>query len=120
MFYDAWAENGSAKEVMKSDTLRLMAREVAEMVTKMPKLDWTQREYVRARLRRSVRRLLAKYGYHPILRKTLPSSRFGRLRWLGFFGRGDKWTDCCTFPLWKEQIRCEDRDETIPRRSRPG
>ncbi len=43
-FYDALAENGSAKEVMKSDQLRLMARELAEMVKKMPKLDWTQRE----------------------------------------------------------------------------
>ena len=41
-------------------------------------------------------------------------------RWLGFFGHDDKWTDCCTFPLWKEQIRCEDRDETIPLPSRPG
>lgn len=66
-FYDALAENGSAKEVMKSDTLRLMARELAEMVKKMPKLDWTQRESVRADLRRSVRRLLAKYGYPPDL-----------------------------------------------------
>src|SRR5207248_10845332 len=36
-FYDALAENGSAREVMKSDTLRLMARELAEMVKKMPK-----------------------------------------------------------------------------------
>lgn len=66
-FYDALAENGSAKEVMKSDTLRLMARELTEMVKKMPKLDWTQRESVRAGLRRSVRRLLAKYGYPPDL-----------------------------------------------------
>jgi type I restriction enzyme R subunit len=66
-FYDALAENGSAKEVMKSDTLRLMARELAEMVKKMPKLDWTQRESVRANLRRNVRRLLAKYGYPPDL-----------------------------------------------------
>jgi type I restriction enzyme, R subunit len=66
-FYDALAENGSAKEVMKSDTLRLMARELSEMVKKMPKLDWTQRESVRAGLRRSVRRLLAKYGYPPDL-----------------------------------------------------
>jgi type I restriction enzyme R subunit len=66
-FYDALAENGSAKEVMKSDTLRLMARELAEMVKKMPKLDWTQRESVRADLRRTVRRLLAKYGYPPDL-----------------------------------------------------
>jgi type I restriction enzyme R subunit len=66
-FYDALAENGSAKQVMKSDTLRLMARELAEMVKRMPKLDWTQRESVRADLRRSVRRLLAKYGYPPDL-----------------------------------------------------
>ncbi|UYV11954.1 MAG: type I restriction endonuclease subunit R [Phycisphaera sp.] len=66
-FYDALAENGSAKQVMKIDDLRLMARELSEMVKKMPKLDWTQRESVRAGLRRSVRRLLAKYGYPPDL-----------------------------------------------------
>lgn len=66
-FFDALAENGSAKSVMQSDTLRLMARELVEMVKKMPKLDWTQRESVRADLRRSVRRLLAKYGYPPDL-----------------------------------------------------
>lgn len=66
-FYDALAENGSAKEVMKSDQLRLMARALAEMVKKMPKLDWTQRESVRADLRRKVRRLLAMYGYPPDL-----------------------------------------------------
>ena len=66
-FYEALAENGSAKEVMKSDQLRLMARALAEMVKKMPKLDWTQRESVRADLRRKVRRLLAMYGYPPDL-----------------------------------------------------
>jgi type I restriction enzyme R subunit len=66
-FYDALAENGSAKEVMKSEQLRLMARALAEMVKKMPKLDWTQRESVRADLRRKVRRLLAMYGYPPDL-----------------------------------------------------
>ena len=66
-FYDALAENGSAKELMQSDQLRLMARALAEMVKKMPKLDWTQRESVRADLRRKVRRLLAMYGYPPDL-----------------------------------------------------
>ncbi len=66
-FYDALAENGSAKDLMELDTLRLMARELVEMVKRMPKLDWTQRESVRADLRRSVRRLLAKYGYPPDL-----------------------------------------------------
>ncbi len=42
------------------------------------------------------------------------------LGWLGFFGHEDycKWTDCCTFSLWKEQIRYEDQDETIPPHSR--
>ncbi|HEY8708510.1 MAG TPA: type I restriction enzyme endonuclease domain-containing protein [Burkholderiaceae bacterium] len=41
--------------------------ELTEMVKKMPKLDWTERESVRASLRRNVRRLLAKYGYPPDL-----------------------------------------------------
>ena len=66
-FYDALAENGSAREAMQNDTLRLMARGLAEMVKKMPRLDWTERESVRAGLRRSVRRLLARYGYPPDL-----------------------------------------------------
>ncbi len=66
-FYDALAENESAIEAMQSDTLRLMARELTEMVKKMPKLDWAQRESVRASLRRNVRRLLAQYGYPPDL-----------------------------------------------------
>ena len=66
-FYDALAENGSAREAMQNDTLRLMARELAEMVKQMPRLDWTERESVRAGLRRGVRRLLARYGYPPDL-----------------------------------------------------
>lgn len=48
------------------------------------------------------------------------STRSWFQRWLGFFGHEDKWTDCCTFPLWEEQIRCEDRDETMRPHSRPG
>ncbi len=66
-FYDALAENRSAREAMQSDTLCIMARKLTEMVKKMPKLDWTHRESVRASLRRNVRRLLAKYGYPPDL-----------------------------------------------------
>jgi type I restriction enzyme, R subunit len=66
-FYDAIAENESARQAMESDKLRLMARELAEMVKRLPKLDWSQRESVRADLRRQVRRLLARYGYPPDL-----------------------------------------------------
>lgn len=65
--YDALAENESAREVLKNDVLRLMARELAKMVKSMPTLDWTERESVRADLRRRVRRLLARYGYPPDL-----------------------------------------------------
>jgi len=54
-------------QALRSDTLRLMARELAKMVRRMPKLDWTERESVRAGLRRHVRRLLAKHGYSPDL-----------------------------------------------------
>lgn len=66
-FYDALAENGSARDAMKADDLRLMARKLTEMVSDLPKLDWTERESVRADLRRKVRRLLALYGYPPDL-----------------------------------------------------
>ena len=66
-FYDALADNASAGEVMQNDTLRLMARKLADMVKTMPTLDWTERESVRATLRRNVRRLLARYGYPPDL-----------------------------------------------------
>ena len=60
VFCDALGDNESAREV-------LQARELTEMARRMPMLDWTQRESVRATLRRSVRRLLAKYGYPPDL-----------------------------------------------------
>jgi type I restriction enzyme R subunit len=66
-FYDAIADNESARQAMENDKLRLMARELAEMVKRLPKLDWSQRESVRADLRRQVRRLLARYGYPPDL-----------------------------------------------------
>ena len=52
---------------MQNDALRLMARELSKMVKKLPRLDWTERESVRAGLRCSARRLLAKYGYPPDL-----------------------------------------------------
>jgi hypothetical protein len=40
-------------------------------------------------------------------------------RWLDKFGQGDKWIGLLYIPKWKEQIQCEDPDETIPLRSRP-
>ena len=64
-FYDALADNASAREVMQDDTLKLIARELADRIKAKASLDWTQRETVRADMRRTVRRLLTKYGYPP-------------------------------------------------------
>jgi type I restriction enzyme, R subunit len=64
-FYQALADNASAKENMQDDTLKLIARELAESIKRKATLDWTQRDTVRADMRRTVRRLLAKHGYPP-------------------------------------------------------
>lgn len=64
-FYQALADNTSAKEAMQDDTLKLIARELAESIKRKASLDWTQRDSVRADIRRTVRRLLAKYDYPP-------------------------------------------------------
>lgn len=64
-FYQALAENSSAKELMQDETLKIIARELAESIKRKASLDWTQRDTVRADMRRTVRRLLAKHGYPP-------------------------------------------------------
>jgi type I restriction enzyme, R subunit len=69
-FYKALADNESAKNLMQDVTLRLIARELAESIKRKATLDWTQRDSVRADIRRTVRRLLAKYGYPPDAQET--------------------------------------------------
>jgi type I restriction enzyme R subunit len=69
-FYTALADNASAREVMQDSTLKLIARELADRIRSKASLDWTQRETVRADMRRTVRRLLTKYGYPPDAQET--------------------------------------------------
>jgi type I restriction enzyme, R subunit len=64
-FYQALADNSSAREILQDEILKKIARELAESIKRKASLDWTQRETVRADMRRTVRRLLAKYGYPP-------------------------------------------------------
>ncbi len=64
-FYDALGANESAVQVLGDETLRDIARELVDTVKKNVKIDWTQRENVRANLRRLVKRILMKYGYPP-------------------------------------------------------
>ena len=64
-FYDALADNESAVEVLGSETLGIIARELVSTVRRNTTLDWTHKESVRARLRLLVKRILQKYGYPP-------------------------------------------------------
>jgi type I restriction enzyme R subunit len=64
-FYDALEVNDSAVKVLGDETLREIARELADRVRKNATLDWKIKESVRSRLMVMVRRTLNKYGYPP-------------------------------------------------------
>ncbi len=69
-FYDALGVNDSAVQVLGDETLRDIARELVETVRNNLAIDWTQREDVRAHLRRLVKRVLRKHGYPPDKRES--------------------------------------------------
>lgn len=52
-------------KVMGDETLKAIARELADTVRRNVTIDWTMRENVRAQLRVYVKRILRKYGYPP-------------------------------------------------------
>ncbi|MFI5164798.1 MAG: type I restriction enzyme endonuclease domain-containing protein, partial [Bacteroidia bacterium] len=64
-FYDALEVNDSAVQVLGDDTLKTIAREVAETMRNNISIDWTLKESVQAKLRVAVKRILRKYGYPP-------------------------------------------------------
>jgi len=64
-FYDALAENESAREVMGDEKLRFLAQELVNRVKQNVTIDWQVRENARAQIRVLVKRILRKYGYPP-------------------------------------------------------
>ena len=64
-FYDALAENESARQVMGEPALRIIAHELVASIKSNASVDWMHREAARARMRVLVKRLLRKYGYPP-------------------------------------------------------
>ncbi|MFA5645733.1 MAG: type I restriction endonuclease subunit R [Candidatus Ratteibacteria bacterium] len=64
-FYDALADNESAKEVLGDQQLAVIAIKVFQSVKDNATIDWMLKESVRARLRRDVKRILNRYGYPP-------------------------------------------------------
>jgi type I restriction enzyme R subunit len=64
-FYNALEVNESAVQVLGDETLKHIAREIADKVRSNATIDWTIRESARANLMRLVSRTLRKYGYPP-------------------------------------------------------
>jgi len=64
-FYDALAQNQSARDVMGQDQLRDLAIALVVKVRQNASIDWNLKESVRARMKVMVKRLLRKYGYPP-------------------------------------------------------
>jgi type I restriction enzyme, R subunit len=69
-FYDALAENDSAKQAMTDATLRVIAQELIAAMRQNVTVDWMHRENARAHIRRTVKRILRKYGYPPDLQNA--------------------------------------------------
>ena len=67
---DALADNGSARELMQHEQLRLLAQMLVRTIRTSATIDWTRKESVRAKMRIEVRKLLARYGYPPDLQKA--------------------------------------------------
>lgn len=64
-FYDALAQNQSARDLMEQDQLRELAIVLVARVRKNASIDWNLKESVRARMKVMVKRLLRQYGYPP-------------------------------------------------------
>ena len=64
-FYDALVDHGNVREVMGDEVLAKIAHDLVEAIRTSVTIDWTQKEAVRADMRRKVKKLLRKHGYPP-------------------------------------------------------
>lgn len=64
-FYDALIVHGNVKELMDDKVLSTISHDLVDIIRKSVTIDWTQKEAVRADMRRKVKRLLRKHGYPP-------------------------------------------------------
>ena len=64
-FYDALADNQSARDVLGDEKLRELAAVLVDRVKQNASIDWSIKESVRARMKVIVKRLLRQYGYPP-------------------------------------------------------
>ena len=64
-FYDAVAQNESAIHEMGTSVLADIARDLVRVLRRDVTTDWISRDDVRAKIRSTIKRLLAKHGYPP-------------------------------------------------------
>jgi type I restriction enzyme, R subunit len=64
-FYDALADNESARELLGKEKLAVIAVEVNKIVHDNATIDWAVKESVQAGLRSAIKKVLRKYGYPP-------------------------------------------------------
>ncbi|MFO7564739.1 MAG: type I restriction endonuclease subunit R [Enhygromyxa sp.] len=64
-FYDALTDHGGVKEVMSDKKLASIAHDLVAAIRRSVTIDWTQKDAVRADMRRKVKRLLRRHGYPP-------------------------------------------------------
>ncbi|MCD4698202.1 MAG: type I restriction endonuclease subunit R [Bacteroidales bacterium] len=87
-FYDALANNESAKEVMGDEVLKELAHVLVEKVRANTSIDWTIKESVQAKLRSIVKRTLRKYGYPPDMQKLATENILKQAKLLA-----DEWSE---------------------------
>lgn len=64
-FYDALADNNSAKDILGDEVLMQIARELTAKVKRNLKLDWINNQKVQSEMRVTIKKLLKKYDYPP-------------------------------------------------------
>jgi len=64
-FYDAVTQNESAVAEMGTGVLADIARDLVRVLRRDVTTDWVSRDDVRAKIRSTIKRLLARYGYPP-------------------------------------------------------
>ncbi|AEX45251.1 putative type I restriction/modification system protein [Corynebacterium diphtheriae HC01] len=64
-FFDVVSQNESAVDVLGDDVLAEIARDLVATMRRDTRTDWTVRDDVKAKLRRTIKLLLRKYGYPP-------------------------------------------------------
>lgn len=64
-FYDALGTDDAAVRLMGDAVLRAIAMDVARAINENLTVDWSIREQARAKMRKTIKRLLTKYGYPP-------------------------------------------------------